>query len=125
MGVTPDKVFAFLKVGGEEDITIEHLSTLFGITTALKEGDTTPEQAFATEGSTTASPAPTAPAAKKALPTCSDEIFEAKKSGWKATVEKGIKSVNDLIAFIQTKELLTDDQKMEIAGWSINSGDAS
>lgn len=47
MGVTPDKVFAFLKVKGQEDITLEHLATLFGITTALKEGETTPERAFA------------------------------------------------------------------------------
>ena len=45
-GVVKDQVFAFLGIAGEEDITIEHLATLFGITTALKEGDTTPEQAF-------------------------------------------------------------------------------
>lgn len=46
-GVQPAQVFAFLRIGGEPDITLEHLATLFGITTALKEGDTTPEQAFA------------------------------------------------------------------------------
>lgn len=46
MGVQPDTVFAFLQVKGVEDVTLDHLATLFGITTALKEGDTTPEQAF-------------------------------------------------------------------------------
>lgn len=46
MGVQPSQVFAFLEIGGEEDMTLEHLVTLFGITTAIKEGDTTPEQAF-------------------------------------------------------------------------------
>lgn len=47
MGVPSPTVFAFLRVEGEADITLEHLATLFGITTAIKEGDTTPEQAFA------------------------------------------------------------------------------
>lgn len=46
MGVQPAQVFEFLGVQGEEDLTVEHLATLFGITTAIKEGDTTPEQAF-------------------------------------------------------------------------------
>jgi len=51
MGVQQETVFTFLKIEGIEDITLEHLGTLFGITTALKEGDTTPEQAFETDSS--------------------------------------------------------------------------
>lgn len=129
MGVQSDTVFAFLQIKGIEDITLEHLSTLFGITTALKEGDTTPEQAFAVSGSTPAAGAQTpttpAPAAKKELPTCTAEVFEKKKAGWKETVERGLKSVNDLIATIQTKELLSDEQKMEIAGWAVQEGGAA
>lgn len=54
------------------------------------------------------------------LPTCSDEAFGKKKAGWQKAIEGG-KSVNDLIAMIQTKEILNDDQKMEIASWA-NSG---
>ncbi len=50
MGVQQETVFAFLKIAGIEDITLEHLGTLFGITQALKEGDTTPELAFALDG---------------------------------------------------------------------------
>jgi hypothetical protein len=46
MGVQAAQVFTYLGIGGEEDLTLEHLATLFGITTAIKEGDTTPEQAF-------------------------------------------------------------------------------
>lgn len=56
-----------------------------------------------------------------ALPECSDEAFEKKKAGWRKAVEGG-KSVNDLIAMIQTKELLTADQKMEIASWASAGG---
>jgi hypothetical protein len=118
MGVTPDKVFAFLKIAGEEDITLEHLSTLFGITTALKEGDTTPEQAFAVDGGGAAAPE------SKELPAVTPEAFDKKKAAWKATVESGKKTANDLIAMIQTKELLSDDQRVEIAGWTaVKKGD--
>lgn len=46
-GVSKEKIFALLDVRGEEDITLEHLLTLRGIATAIKEGDTTPEAAFA------------------------------------------------------------------------------
>jgi hypothetical protein len=46
-GVTPEMIFATLDVKGVEDITIDHMVTLKGIHTAIQEGDTTPEQAFA------------------------------------------------------------------------------
>lgn len=54
------------------------------------------------------------------LPTCSDESFEKKKAGWRKTVEGG-KPVNDLIAMIETKELLAADQKIEIASWALST----
>lgn len=50
-------------------------------------------------------------------PTCTPETFAKKKEGWKKVIQSG-KAVNDLIAMIQTKELLTDGQKMEIASWA-------
>ena len=54
------------------------------------------------------------------IPTCAEESFNKKKAGWKKVIESGSKSVNDLIHTIQTKEILTDEQKMEIASWSVN-----
>lgn len=57
MGVQPDTVYAYLRVNGAEDITLEHLATLFGITTAIKEGDTTPEQAFIPQDEAAGKPA--------------------------------------------------------------------
>jgi recombination protein RecT len=54
------------------------------------------------------------------LPNCSDETFERKKAGWRMAVQTGNKSVNDLIAMIETKELLTSDQKIEVASWASN-----
>jgi hypothetical protein len=54
----------------------------------------------------------------KGLPECTDESFDKQKAGWQKVITEGKKSVNDLIATIQTKELLTEDQKMVIAGWA-------
>jgi recombination protein RecT len=54
----------------------------------------------------------------KTIPACTPESFAKNSVAWKKAVESGKKSVNDLIATIQTKELLTDDQKVEIASWA-------
>lgn len=37
--VTPDMVFRVLGVGGQQDITLDHLVVLTGILTALRDGD--------------------------------------------------------------------------------------
>ena len=58
------------------------------------------------------------------IPECSPESFEKKKDGWKSIIESGKKSANDLINTIQTREILNDDQKMEIASWAIKEGAA-
>lgn len=54
-----------------------------------------------------------------APPACTPEAFNNKKAGWKTIIEKGQKSVNDLIATIQTRETLSDEQRMEIASWAV------
>lgn len=46
-GVSPEQIFGLLSVAGKEEITPEMLVTLRGLLTAIKDGDTTPEQAFA------------------------------------------------------------------------------
>jgi hypothetical protein len=46
-GVTPDMIFSLLEIKGVEDVTLDHMVTLKGILTAIREGDTTPEQVFA------------------------------------------------------------------------------
>lgn len=56
--------------------------------------------------------------ADKKLPACSPESFEKKKASWKGIIESGKKTANDLIAMIQTKETLSDEQKIEIASWA-------
>lgn len=107
MGVQPATVFAFLKIGGAEDITLEHLSTLFGITTALKDGDTTPEQAFAVDG------APQQPV-KPALPALDAARFAAQSDEWAKIVRSGKKTADQLIAALSTKNLISEEQKTAI-----------
>ncbi len=46
-GVKPEQIFAAIGVQGVQDITIDHLVALKGLLTAIQDGDTTPEQAFA------------------------------------------------------------------------------
>jgi hypothetical protein len=45
-GVASDRVWAALGIKGPSDLTLEHLETLTGIKTAIKDGDTTLDAAF-------------------------------------------------------------------------------
>lgn len=47
MGVTPQQLSDLVGVKGPLDITLEHMVTLTGVFTAIKDGDTTIEEAFA------------------------------------------------------------------------------
>src|SRR5207245_2694931 len=59
-------------VAGAEDISLEHLLLLRGMLTAIKDGDTTPEQAFAPEGAPAgAKPSVSMPKAKSPAPDAS------------------------------------------------------
>lgn len=46
MGVTNARVFEVLGVPGIEDVTLDHLGTLKGLATAIKDGDTSVDEAF-------------------------------------------------------------------------------
>jgi hypothetical protein len=46
LGATREAILASINVAGEEDIGLDELATLKGIATAIKDGDTTVEQAF-------------------------------------------------------------------------------
>jgi hypothetical protein len=59
-----------------------------------------------------------APEAGKKLETCTAESFDKKKDGWRKTILEGKKTPADLIATIQTRELLTEDQKTTIDSWA-------
>ena len=98
-GATEDMVLALLKVKKVEDIKQDHIVTLRGIATAIKDGDTTVEQAFgpdtedkagsasdvmdkfkdgrATEKKTAPEKKAAAPKEKEESPAAKEEEFEA------------------------------------------------
>lgn len=51
MGVENVRVFSVLGVRGLEDVTLDHMATLHGLATAIKEGDTSVDEAFPAPGS--------------------------------------------------------------------------
>lgn len=106
-GVSADQVCAKLDVAGVEDIGLEHLVLLRGIVTAIKEGDTTPEDAFAGTAPTT----PQKPAGYSA------EAFAAALPSWKAAIEGGKKSAAQIIAMAETKGSLTAEQRAQVAAF--------
>lgn len=67
LGIDPARVFAALSVTGEADLGLDELTTLTGIKTAIKDGDTTIDEAFPSLDETTERPKSRAEAAKDAL----------------------------------------------------------
>lgn len=45
-GATPEQIFVALGIGGLDDLTLEHMSTLTGMHSALKSGEATVEEMF-------------------------------------------------------------------------------
>lgn len=108
MGVTPPMIFALLGVAGEDDITLDHLSTLIGIGTAIRDGDTTIDQAFGDAihaGTPAGQPVPTVEQFVSSLApdeaTAAAEIIHAAKltsAQWKIAARKHAAKPADLVA---------------------------
>lgn len=115
-GITKEQVLAKLKLAGEEDIGQEELVTLRAIITAIKDGDTTPEQAFAPDinlGETSA----------QKLPYPADQ-FNKSLAGWKKLIKDGKKTAEQIIVMAQTKGILSEEQLSAIRA-PIDNGENS
>lgn len=115
IGVQPTQLQDYLghDIGTCSPAELVRLRGLYG---AIKDGEATWQTVMenkADQGD--AAPA----AAKKSQPACSDEEFAKKTAEWKAAIESGKKTPNDLIAMVGTKLTLSDAQKMEVAGWAV------
>lgn len=55
--------------------------------------------------------------ARPALEECSAEKFEQNGAAWRDLVVTGKKTAADLIAFLETKMILTEEQKLTIDAW--------
>lgn len=76
-GVTPERVCAAIEIGGIADIKIDHIPTLRGMYSALKNGEATVEEMFPEAKKPIATKTP-APAAAKPAPPDPDQPAPAK-----------------------------------------------
>lgn len=105
-GVSAEQIIAKLGVQGIEDVTLEHLVTLKGLLTAIRDGDTTPEETFAPSAQAGAQPA----ARPELKPYTADE-FKSQLAKWQPMIESGKRSAEDIIALAGTKGILSEEQK--------------
>lgn len=52
------------------------------------------------------------------LPMCTPEKFEQNKKGWRDQIVTKKKTVAELVAMIETRQILTEDQKLTIDSWT-------
>lgn len=105
-GVTEAMILEKLGRPGVADITVDDLVTLFGLLTAIKDGDTTPEQAFGDGSQKTGSGDQKTP-----MP---DDKFDAESKIWVKVIASGRKTPAEIIAMVGIKYTLTDAQRMAI-----------
>ncbi len=122
-GVTQEQVFAKLGVEGAADIGLDHLVTLRGLITALKEGDTTPEQAFAADDGAAKQTKPAEPKKPEALPEMPADKFNLELPKWREAVKAGKLKPAQIIATTLTKYILSDNQKLAIEDLAVNYGE--
>lgn len=111
LGVTPEQVLFKLGVSGVEDITLEHLVLLRGLITAIRDGDTTPENAFAVEGEVSRVKPKTQAAKPKETPACTTEQFDKELPGWLKLIASGKKTAEQIISMTSTRFTLSEAQK--------------
>lgn len=105
-GVTQDQVLMKLGRNGVQDITGDDLVILRGLATALREGDTTVEEAFGVEpaaGNRGAGPQP-----------YSQQAFDANFANWEKHIRDGRMTASDIINKLESKATLTAEQKKKL-----------
>ncbi len=105
-GVTEAQILSKLGRDGVADIAVDDLVVLFGLLTAIRDGDTTPEQAFAEDG-TSQTPG------RKELAPLSQADFEKNIPGWRQAIARG-KSPDQIIAMASSRNTLSEEQKKAI-----------
>lgn len=109
-GVNEAQILDVLQKDGIQDIGLDDLVALHGILTAIKEGETTPEQAFGQTEKKAASE-------KKELPSCTPEQFTDLAQEWEPLVRSGKKKAKNAITAMSTVAKLTDEQELQIDAW--------
>jgi len=116
-GVTEAQILAKLGREGTADITMDDLVTLFGMLTAIKDGDSTPEQMFTEAGGEPPN------GEKKTLAPYPADEFEASLSKWRKLIKDGKQTAEQIIAKAKTRGVLSDAQIAQIKGESSSVGE--
>lgn len=109
-GVTEAQILEKLGRAGVADINTDDLVLLFGMLTAIKDGDTTPEQAFAVDGEE----AKTVKPKSTELPPLTDDAFAKKLVEASNLITTIKKTATQYIDMLSTKHTLIDEQKSAI-----------
>jgi hypothetical protein len=103
------------------------LVDLRGIYGAIKDGEATWKSVMENKAEQQSGESGSAPASNGTagvttgagvIPVCSAEKFEKKSAEWRKLILEKKKTPADLIAMIETKDRLTEEQKMVIDAWS-------
>lgn len=94
------------------------LVDLRGIYGAIKDGEATWKSVMENKAEQSAGSGDGQKPEAKPIPVCSDERFSAKTPEWRKLILDKKKTVDDLIAMIESKEKLTEEQKLKIDAWS-------
>lgn len=123
LGVSNEQVFAKLGVEGVVDITLEHLVVLRGLITAIKDGDTTPEMAFAVEPGSAPAKTETKKPEPAALAEMPADKFAEELPKWREAIKGNKRNPQQIITSLLSKYVLTDDQKLNIEDLAVNYGE--
>jgi hypothetical protein len=88
MQVTPERIFEFLNVKTEADITLDDVAVLKGIANAIKEGAVSVDNAFTVEGEPTAGPTGRKGAALDKINKAAEQARQAAQATQGATSAK-------------------------------------
>lgn len=105
-GITESQILAKLEREGIQDVTVDDLVVLFGLLTAIRDGDTTPEQAFAGDEQ--------AIGGRKEAQLYPAADFDKNLPTWRKTIADGKKTADQIIAMVSSKGALTEEQKAAI-----------
>ena len=94
------------------------LVDLRGIYGAIKDGEATWKSVMENKAEQSGGNGEAQKPEGKVIPVCTDERFKEKSAEWRKLILDKKKTVADLIATIESKEKLTEDQKLEIDAWS-------
>lgn len=94
------------------------LVNLRGIYGAIRDGEATWSTVMENKAAQDEGRQSTDKKSDKALPTCTAEEFDKKSPAWRKQIVEGGKAVTELVSMIQTRTLLTDDQKTTIDSWA-------